>query len=121
MKFDEIFPEFKAGKPIRRKSWPRNIRYNKNDSFSLAVADMISDADDWEIYVEPPHDEFLEEMKHYLYYELEFHKNSQSRYYPEENMDIEDIWNVIDNYYLDKELIRNLLRYIKDNNLAKKR
>lgn len=64
---------------------------------------------------------FFEEMKHYLYYELEFHKNSQSRYYPEENMDIEDIWNVIDNYYLDKELIRNLLRYIKDNNLAKKR
>lgn len=38
---------------------PGIIRYNKNDSFSLAVADMISDADDWEIYVEPLHDEFL--------------------------------------------------------------
>ena len=66
-------------------------------------------------------DELLEEMKHYLYDELEFHKDRQSRYYPEENMDIADIWNVIDNYYLNKDVIRKLLRYIKDNNLAKKR
>ena len=48
-------------------------------------------------------------------------KDRQSRYYPEENMDITDIWNVIDNYYLNKDIIRKLLRYIKDNNLAKKR
>lgn len=81
---------------------------------------QIADADDWEIYVEPPYDELLEEMKRYLYDELEFHKDRQSRYYPEENMDIADIWNVINNYYLDKESIRKLLKYIKDNNLAKK-
>ena len=121
MKFNEILPEFEAGKPIRRKSWPVNMRYSKNDNFDLSVADIIADANDWEIYVEPPYDEFLEEMKHYLYHELEFHKDRQSRYYPEENMDITDIWNVIDNYYLNKDVIRKLLRYIKDNNLAKKR
>ena len=119
MKFNEILPEFEADKPIRRKFWPANMRYNKKDNFQLSVADMI--ADDWEIYVEPPYDEFLEEMKRYLYDELEFHKDRQSRYYPEENMDINSIWNVINDYYLDKELIRKLLRYIKDNNLAKKR
>ena len=121
MKFNEIFPEFEAGKPIRRKSWLANMHYTKNDNFELSVADMIADANDWEIYIEPPYDELLEEMKHYLYYELEFYKNSQARFYPEENMDIADIWNVINNYYLNKDVIRKLLRYIKDNNLAKKR
>lgn len=25
MKFNEIFTEFEAGKPIRRKSWPMNM------------------------------------------------------------------------------------------------
>lgn len=118
MKFNKIFPKFEAGKPIHRKSWPVNMHYNKNDKFQLSVADMI--ADDWEIYVEPPVDEFLEEMKQYLYYELEFYKSSQARHYPEENMDIIDIWNVINNFYLDKDKISKLLRYIKDNNLVKK-
>lgn len=120
MKFNEILSPFEAGKPIRRKCWPANMRYTKNDNFELSVADIIADANDWEIYIEPPFDALLDEMKHYLYYELEFYKSSQARHYPEENMDIVDIWNVIDNYYLDKESIRKLLRYIKDTNLAKK-
>lgn len=119
MKFNEIFPEFEAGKPIHRKSWPLNRRISNKENLSLCNFDYS--ADDWEVWEESPYDEFLEEMKHYLYYELEFYKSSQARYYPEENMDIADIWNVIDNYYLDKESIRKLLRYIKDNNLAKKR
>lgn len=121
MKFNEILAEFEVGKSIRRKSWPANMRYSKKDNFQLSIVDMIADADDWEIYVEPPYDELLEEMKRYLYDELEFHKDRQFRYYPEENMDIADIWNVINNYYLDKKAIRKLLKYIKDNNLAKKR
>jgi hypothetical protein len=124
MKFNEIFPEFEAGKPIRRKSWPANAYINKKYNSKLSVAEMIlqiADADDWEIYVERPFDEFLEEMKQYLYHDLEFYKNRQSRYYPEENMDIADIWNVIHNYYIDKDVIRELLKFIKDNNLAKKR
>lgn len=119
MKFNEIFPEFEAGKPIRRKSWPLNRRISNKENLSLCNFDYS--ADDWEVWEESPYDEFLEEMKHYLYNELEFYKSSQARFYPEENMDIADIWNVIDNYYLDKESIRKLLRYIKDNNLAKKR
>lgn len=121
MKFNEIFSEFETGKSIRRKSWPANVRYSKNDNFDLSVADIIADANDWEIYVEPPYDEFLEEMKRYLYYELEFYKSSQARFYPQENMEITDIWNVIDNYYLDREVVCKLLKYIKENNLAKKR
>ena len=123
MKFNEIFPEFEAGKPIRRKSWPANAYINKKYNSKLSVAEMIlqiADADDWEIYVEPPFDEFLNEMKQYLYYDLAFYKSSQSRHYPKENMDIIDIWNVINNYYLDKDKISKLLRYIKDNDLLKK-
>ena len=120
MKFNEILLEFEAGKSIRRKSWPLNKHYSKNDNFELSVADIIADADDWEIYVESPYDELLEEMKQYLYDDLEFYKNSQSRFYPEENIDITDIYGNINNYYLDEEAIRKVLRYIKDNNLAKK-
>lgn len=120
MKFNEILPEFEAGKPIRRKSWPANMRYTKNDNFELSVADMIADANDWEISIEPPYDNFLEEMKQYLFDELEFCKSSQSRHYCEEYIGIGNIWEVINNYYLDEEAIRKLLRYIKDNNLAKK-
>jgi hypothetical protein len=119
MKFNEIFSEFESGKPIRRKSWPLNRRISNKENLSLCNFDYS--ADDWEVWEEPPYDELLEEMKHYLYHELEFHKDRQSRYYPEENMDITDIWNVIDNYYLNKDVIRKLLRYIKDNNLVKKR
>ena len=59
-------------------------------------------------------------MKQYLYYELEFYKSSQTRYYPEETSGVFDIWKIIESYYLDPEAIRKLLRYIKDNNLAKK-
>jgi hypothetical protein len=119
MKFNEIFSEFEAGKSIRRKSWPLNRRISNKENLSLCNFDYS--ADDWEVWEESPYDELLEEMKHYLYYELEFRKDRQSKYYPEENMDITDIWNVIDNYYLNKDVIRKLLRYIKDNNLAKKR
>lgn len=118
MKFNEIFPEFESGKLIRRKSWPLNRRISNKAKISFCNFDYS--ADDWEVWEEPPYDEFLEEMKHYLYYELEFHKNRQSQYYPEENMDITDIWNVINNYYLDKESICKLLKYIKKNNLVKK-
>lgn len=123
MKFNEIFSEFEAGKPIRRKSWPEKAYINKTYYSKLTVGEMIlqiADADDWEIYVEPRYDEFLEEMKHYLYYELEFHKDRQSRYYPEESSGIFDIWKIIESYYLDPDAIHKLLRYIKDNNLAKK-
>ena len=118
MKFNEIFLEFETGKPIRRKAWNRtSILTNKGD-LKLCNSDYI--ADDWEIYVESPYDEFLDEMKRYLYDDLEFYKDSQSRFYPEENMDVNNIWNVIENYYLDAEAIRKLLKYIKDNNLVKK-
>ena len=119
MKFNEIFPEFEAGKSIRRKSWPLNRRISNKENLSLCNFDYS--ANDWELWDVSPYDELLEEMKQYLYCELEFHKNRQSRYYPEDNVDIADIWNVINSYYLDKESIRKLLRYIKDNNLAKKR
>ena len=118
MKFNEIFPEFEAGKPIRRKAWNRTSRLTNKGDLKLCNFDYI--ADDWEIYVESPYDEFLDEMKRYLYDDLEFYKDSQSRFYPEENMDVNSIWNVIENYYLDSEAIRKLLRYIKDNNLVKK-
>lgn len=59
-------------------------------------------------------------MKRYLYDELEFYKSSQARHYPEENIDITDIWEVINNYYIDKDSVRKLLKYIKENNLIKK-
>ena len=121
MKFNEIVPEFEAGKPIRRKSWPANMRYSRNDNFEFRVADIIGDVNDWEVWEESPYDEFLEEMKHYLYHELEFHKDRQSQYYPEESSGIFDIWKIIESYYLDPDAIHKLLRYIKDNNLAKKR
>lgn len=118
MKFNEIFPEFEAGKPIRRKAWNRTRRITNEGNLQLCNFDYS--ADDWEIYIEPPYDEFLEEMKQYLYYELEFYKSSQVRYYPEESSGVFDIWKIIESYYLDPEAIRKLLRYIKDNNLAKK-
>ena len=119
MKFNEIFSEFEAGKYIRRKSWPLNRRISNKKNLSLCNFDYS--ADDWEVWEESPYDELLEEMKQYLYDDLEFYKNSQSRFYPEENMDITDIYGNINNYYLDEEAIRKVLRYIKDNNLAKER
>jgi hypothetical protein len=69
MKFTEIFSEFEAGKPIRRKSWPANAYITKTYDSKLSVAEMIlqiADADDWELYVESPYEEFLEEMKQYI-------------------------------------------------------
>lgn len=118
MKFNEIFTEFESGKSIHRKSWTLNRRISNKENLSLCNADYS--ADDWEVWEESPYDEFLEEMKDYLYYELEFYKSSQARFYAEEYLGIDDIWNVINNYYLDKDVICKLLKYIKENNLAKK-
>ena len=105
MKFNEIFPEFEAGKSIRRKSWSLNRRISNKEDLSLCNFDYS--ADDWEVWEESPYDELLEEMKYYLYYELEFHKDKQSQYYPEGSMDITDIWNIIDNYILIREQFVN--------------
>lgn len=119
MKFNEIFPEFAAGKPIHRKVWSAYSKISNKENLSLSKSDY--NADDWEVWEKPSYHEFLEEFKDYLYYDLEFDKNRQSQYHPKEKADIYEVWSIIENYYLDNEVIIELLKHIKDNKLAKKR
>lgn len=115
MKFNEIFTEFEKGIPIRRQKWPKYKRITNNGQLSLCNFDYS--ADDWEIYKEPTYDEFLEEMKRFIYDDLNFGISSQSRHYDEANMNIFDVWYIIEQNYLNEENIRAILKYIKDNNL----
>lgn len=59
----------------------------------------------------------LEEAKTFLYYELNFKRNSQSVYFPEERMRPQDVWNVLDNHFLkyDEKVFLKLIEFVKEH------
>lgn len=59
----------------------------------------------------------LQQAKEFLFDELGFKFRSQAKYFPEKNMRSIDIWNVIDNYFLDwnEETFLKLIEFIKEN------
>lgn len=108
-----------GAKYIRRQYWLSSdfIKVSKN------IADMNLDydnimANDWEEYIMPPVDPVLNELKDWIYNDLKFHKERQSKYYPYENVnDYQSLFNIIYNNYsiIDNNGLKNILLFIKDN------
>ena len=65
----------------------------------------------------------IEDAKEYLYNELNFANNSQSKYYPKENVNkASDIFNILNDYYMiakDEDFYLDLIQYLRDNKKLK--
>ena len=61
----------------------------------------------------------LEDAKEYLYNELNFSNNRQSKYHPKENINkASDIFNILNDYYMvnkDEDFYLDLIQYLRDN------
>lgn len=61
----------------------------------------------------------IEDAKEYLYDELNFSNNHQSKYYPKENVnEASDIFNILYDHYMickDEDFYLDLIQYLKDN------
>ena len=61
----------------------------------------------------------IEAAKDYLYDELNFSNNRQSKYYPKENVNkASDIFNILNDYYMiakNEDFYLDLIKYLKDN------
>jgi hypothetical protein len=61
----------------------------------------------------------IEDAKDYLYDELNFSNNRQSKYYPKKYVNkASDIFNILNDYYMiakDENFWLDLIQYLKDN------
>ena len=61
----------------------------------------------------------IEDAKEYLYDELNFSNNRQSKYHPKENVnEALDIFNILYNHYMigkDEDFYLDLIQYLRDN------
>ena len=61
----------------------------------------------------------IEDAKDYLYDELNFSNNRQSKYYPKENVNkASDIFNILNDHYMiskDEDFYLDLIQYLRDN------
>ena len=61
----------------------------------------------------------IEAAKDYLYDELNFSNNRQSKYYPKENVNkASDIFNILNDYYMiakNEDFYLDLIKYLRDN------
>ena len=65
----------------------------------------------------------IEDAKDYLYDELKFSNNRQSKYYPKENVNkASDVFNILNNHYMigkDEDFYLDLIQYLRDNKKLK--
>ncbi len=61
----------------------------------------------------------IEDAKEYLYGDLKFSNNRQSKYYPKEYVnEASDVFNILYNHYMidkDEDFYLDLIQYLKDN------
>ena len=65
----------------------------------------------------------IDDAKEYLYDELNFASNRQSKYYPRENVNkASDVFNILNDYYMidkDEDFYLDLIQYLRDNKKLK--
>ena len=65
----------------------------------------------------------IEDAKDYLYNELNFSNNRQSKYYPKENVNKAfDVFNILYDHYMiskDEDFYLDLIQYLRDNKKLK--
>ena len=118
MNFKEAMGHFKNGFKIRRESW-KNKTYYLSRHENLASIDIDSndiDATDWEIYKDPiPYD--LEEMIYFVWDDLGFGHNSQSRFYDSSRIkSYDELLHITLDHCLnnDPTIYKEIMEFIRD-------
>jgi hypothetical protein len=106
---------------VRHSSWDDKYLSPKS---VVSVAELMSN--DWVIDSDP-YDPELEDLKDWVFYDLGFSNDRQSRYYPKENVrSYFDLWLVIESHLVNRrkqvscdEYYKRLIEFIKGNELLK--
>lgn len=121
LSYDEALAAMQSNFKVRHATW--EDRYLTHESV-VTVHESMSD--NWVIDPDPYNQEF-EDMKNWVFYDLGFSKDRQSRHYPQENVSSYfDLWQIIDNHLMYShrsvdynEYYKKLIEFIKENELLK--
>lgn len=121
LSYSEALIAMQSNFKVRHATW--EDRYLTSDSI-VSVAESMSN--DWVIDPDP-YDPVFEDMKDWVFNDLGFSKDRQSRYYPQDNIrSYFDLWSIIENNLVNRhkqvscdEYYKRLLEFIKENELLK--
>lgn len=121
LSYAEAIAAMQSNFKVRHSSW--GDKYLSPESV-VSVAESMSN--DWVIDSDP-YDQEFEDMKDWVFYDLGFSKDRQSRYYPKDNIrSYFDLWLIIENNLVNRhkqvscgEYYKRLLEFIKENELLK--
>ena len=121
LSYSEALAAMQSNFKVRHSSW--EDKYLDKDSI-VSVAESMSN--DWVIDPDPYNQEF-EDMKDWIFNDLGFSKDRQSRYWPKDNVrSYFDLWMIIENYLVNRykqvscdEYYKRLIEFIKENELLK--
>ena len=121
LSYAEAIAAMQSNFKVRHSSW--DDKYLSPESV-VSVAESMSN--DWVIDPDA-YDPVFEDMKDWVFYDLEFSKERQSRYYPKDNVrSYFDLWQIIDSHLMNRhsvveynEYYKRLILFIKENELLK--
>ncbi len=121
LSYSEALVAMQSNFKVRHATW--EDRYLTSDSI-VSVTESMSN--DWVIDPDP-YDPVFEDMKDWVFYDLGFSKDRQSRYYPQDNTrSYFDLWMIIENHLVNlhkqvssEEYYKKLIDFIKENELLK--
>lgn len=121
LSYSEALTAMQSNFKVRHATW--EDKYLTSDSIVSVVESM---SNDWVIDPDP-YDPVLEDMKDWVFNNLGFSKDRQSRYYPQDNTrSYFDLWLIIENHLVNlhkqvssEEYYKRLIEFIKENELLK--
>jgi hypothetical protein len=117
MNFIEAMQALQWGEKIRRKSWEdKNYFLSKDHTGMYQFSKQDLDSTEWEIYKEPIPLE-LDEMIYFVWDDLKFDCNSQSRFYDRTRIkSYDELLQITLNYclYNDPTINKELMEFIRD-------
>ena len=121
LSYAEALVAMQSNFKVRHATW--EDRYLTKES---AVTVQESMSNNWLIDPDPYDPEF-EDMKDWVFYDMEFNKSSQSRHYPKDSVrSYFDLWQIIDSHLMYNhrsveynEYYKRLIEFVKENELLK--
>ena len=121
LSYSEALTAMQSNFKVRHATW--EDKYLTSDSIVSVVESM---SNDWVIDPDP-YDPVLEDMKDWVFNDLGFSKDRQSRYYSQDNTrSYFDLWLIIENHLVNlhkqvssDEYYKRLIEFIKENKLLK--
>ena len=121
MNFIEAMQALKIGDKVRRKIWKQDYYLDNKTSINIDADDMQSN--DWEIYKEPIPRE-LDEMIYFVWDDLKFDCDSQSRFYDRTRIkSYDELLEITLTHclYSDPTISKELMEFIRDRHNKNKK